>query len=174
LIERAIETASSAPSGANFQPWTFVAVSDPRLKRSIREAAEREEQTNYTKRMPREWLEALEPLGTNWEKPFLESAPWLVVVFSQSYTLTEQGGKRRHYYVPQSVGIACGLFIAAIHNMGLVTLTHTPSPMGFLSEILERPSNEKPYMLFPVGFPAENAVVPELAKKPLEAVSVWH
>lgn len=173
LIELAIETAASAPSGANRQPWKFVVISDPELKRRIRVAAEAEERQSYEERMPDEWLEALAPLGTGWRKPYLETAPWLVVVFSESYGRDESGGKIKNYYVQESVGIACGLFIAALRNMGLVTVTHTPSPMGFLSEILERPRNERPYILFPVGFPAEGARVPNIGKKDLAEVSVW-
>lgn len=173
LIELAIETAASAPSGANRQPWKFVVISDPELKRRIRVAAEAEERQSYEERMPDEWLEALAPLGTGWRKPYLETAPWLVVVFSESYGRDESGGRIKNYYVQESVGIACGLFIAALRNMGLVTVTHTPSPMGFLSEILERPRNERPYILFPVGFPAEGARVPNIGKKDLAEVSVW-
>jgi len=174
LIELAIRTASTAPSGAHRQPWRFVAVSDPALKRRIREAAEEEERANYEGgRFPDEWLEALAPLGTDWHKPHLEDAPWLVVVFEELFGYDEAGGKRKNYYVKESVGIACGLFIAALHHMGLVTLTHTPSPMRFLGEILGRPKNEKPYILFPVGFPAAGATVPDLRRKGLEEVAVW-
>lgn len=173
LVERAIQTASSAPSGAHRQPWTFVAVKEPALKTKIRIAAENEEKISYQSRMPEDWLEALAPLGTTWRKPFLETAPWLVVVFAQSYGFDPQGRKIKHYYVQESVGIACGFFIAALHWMGLSTLTHTPSPMGFLSRILERPSNERPYLLFPVGYPARNAKVPDLQRKSLDEVSVW-
>ncbi len=173
LIELAISTASSAPSGANRQPWKFVAISDPKLKAEIRRAAEKEEKTSYQGRMPDEWLEALRPLGTDWRKPFLETAPWIVVVFAEAHGINRDGTRRKNYYVAESVGIACGLFITAIHNMGLVTLTHTPSPMGFLSKILERPPNERPYILFPVGYPAPEAKVPDIAKKSLEEVVVW-
>lgn len=173
LVERAIATASTAPSGAHMQPWTFVAVSDADLKRQIREAAEAEERESYSGRMSEEWLEALAPLGTDWRKPFLETAPWLVVLFAQRYGLGPDGAKRKHYYVQESCGIAAGLFIAALHRVGLATLTHTPSPMRFLREILERPSNEAPYILFPVGFPAEGAEVPDLTRKPLRDVAVW-
>ena len=173
LIENAIATANSAPSGANRQPWTFVAVANPEVKRQIREAAEVEERENYEGgRMPPDWLEALAPLGTGWHKEFLEQAPWLVVVFAELHRPFE-GGIRKNYYVSESVGIACGLFIAAIHHMGLATLTHTPSPMGFLSKTLRRPAHEKPYILFPVGFPAENCTVPDIPKKPAEEVTVW-
>ena len=173
LIEQAIRTASTAPSGAHMQPWTFVAVSDPAVKRQIREAAEAEEKESYDGRMSDEWLDALAPLGTDWHKPFLETAPWLVVLFAQRYGLDADGCKRKHYYVQESCGIAAGLFIAALHHMGLATLTHTPSPMKFLREILERPANEVPYILFPIGFPAEDATVPDLTRKGLEEVAVW-
>lgn len=173
LIELAIRAASTAPSGAHRQPWKFVAVSNRELKRRIREEAEQEEKRSYKERMPEDWLQALEPLGTDWRKPFLESAPWLVVVFAESYGLDPNGSKVKNYYVQESVGIACGFFIAAVHSMGLATLTHTPSPMGFLSQILERPANERPYILFPVGFPAPSAAVPNLERKAVEDISVW-
>jgi nitroreductase len=174
LLETAVRTASSAPSGAHCQPWKFVMVADKALKRRIRVAAEEEERRNYEDRMPEEWLDALARLGTTWEKPFLETAPWLVVVFAESYGKNADGSKRKHYYVQESVGIACGLFIAALHNMGLVTLTHTPSPMGFLSEILDRPANERPYILFPVGYPVPDPKVPDLKRKELAEISIWH
>ena len=175
LIELAIETASTAPSGAHRQPWTFVAVDDPEIKRQIRVAAEREERENYDGgRLPPEWREALLPLGTDWRKPYLESAPWLVVVFAELYGHYPDGEKRKNYYVKESVGIACGLFIVALHHMGLQTLTHTPSPMRFLSSILGRPRNERPYILFPVGYAASEAEVPDLERKPLEEVAVWN
>lgn len=173
LIERAIQTASTAPSGAHIQPWTFVAVSDPKLKLRIREAAEEEERTSYGGRMSEEWLEALEPIGTDANKPFLETVPWIVVLFAQRSGFREDGSKRKHYYVQESCGIAAGFFIAALHEMGLATLTHTPSPMRFLSELLERPSNEAAYILFPVGYPADGTVVPDLQRKPLEDVVIW-
>ncbi len=174
LIETAIRAASTAPSGAHRQPWTFVAVSDPEVKRRIREAAEEEERTNYLGgRMPDEWLDAVAPLGTNWRKPHLEDAPWLVVVFAELFGVRSDGSKRKNYYVKESVGIACGLFIAALHEMGLATLTHTPSPMGFLAEILERPKQEKAYIVFPVGYPADDATVPDLERKSLDEVSVF-
>ncbi len=173
LIELAIRTASSAPSGANRQPWTFVAVSDAATKRRIREAVEQEERLSYEARMPQEWLEALEPLGTDWHKPYLETAPWLVVVFEQAHGVGEDGRTVKHYYVKESVGIACGFFIAALHQMGLATLTHTPSPMGFLARLLGRPDNERPYILFPVGYPAEGAVVPDIRKKGVDELCVW-
>ncbi len=175
LIELAIRTASTAPSGAHRQPWRFVAIADPALQREIRVAAEAEEHESYVGgRMPPEWREALEPLGTSWEKPFLETAPWLVVVFEELYGLRPDGGKRKNYYPKESVGIACGLFIAALHRMGLATLTHTPSPMAFLSRLLGRPANEKPFILFPVGYPAPDAEVPDLRRKSLEEIAVWH
>lgn len=173
LVELAIRTASTAPSGAHRQPWTFVAVSDPEVKRRIREAAEEEERAFYAERATPEWLEALAPIGTDWRKPFLETAPWLVVLFAQSYGVDDAGGKLKHYYVQESCGIAAGLFIASVHRMGLATLTHTPSPMRFLNEILGRPARERPYILFPVGHPSDDATVPDLARKPLEAVAVW-
>ncbi len=174
LIARAIQTAGTAPSGAHKQPWTFVAISDPVLKRQIRIAAEAEEKESYDSRMSVEWLRALMPMGTNWEKPFLETVPWIVVCFAQSYGIDKAGDKDKHYYVQESCGIACGMFISAIHHMGLTTLTHTPSPMRFLNEILGRPKNEKPYILFPVGFPTSDATVPDLERKPLDKIAVWH
>jgi nitroreductase len=174
LIELAIETASAAPSGAHRQPWRFVAVSDPATKRRIRAAAEEEERVSYLGgRMPPEWLAALLPLGTTWEKPYLEIVPWIVVVFEERYGLEADGSRRKNYYTTESVGIACGLFIAAIHRMGLATLTHTPSPMRFLAEILGRPANEKPLILFPVGYPAADCEVPDLERKRLDEVAVW-
>lgn len=175
-IELAIRTASTAPSGAHRQPWTFVSVDDAGIKRRIREAAEEEERKNYEGgRFPEEWLRALQPLGTHWRKPHLEDAPWLVVVFEELFGYEADGvTKRKNYYVKESVGIACGLFIAALHRMGLATLTHTPSPMRFLSDILGRPGNEKPYILFPVGYPAEGAQVPDLRRKSLDEVAVWN
>jgi nitroreductase len=174
LIETAIETASTAPSGANRQPWTFVAISNPEIKRQIRVAAEKEEHESYEGgRMPDTWRAALEPFGTDWRKPFLETVPWIVVVFEHTYGVTEDGQKQTNYYVKESVGIACGLFIAAVHQMGLATLTHTPSPMAFLSEILGRPQNERPFILFPVGFPADGVTVPDIRRKALDEVAVW-
>jgi iodotyrosine deiodinase len=169
-IEYAIRTAGAAPSGAHRQPWKFVIVDDPAIKRSIRLAAEKEEKESYDARFPPEWLEALAPLGTDYHKPFLEIAPYLVVVFKESYGLGEAGRKITNYYVNESVGIACGFFIAALHNMGLATVTHTPNPMGFLSQILQRPPNEKPYILFPVGYPADDARVPDLTRKPYDEI----
>ena len=174
LIARAIQVAGTAPSGAHRQPWRFVAVDDAALKKEIRQAAETEERESYERRMSDEWLEALAPLGTTWEKPFLEKAPWLVVCFAASYGVSAGGEKIKHYYVQESCGLACGFLIAALHQMGLATLTHTPSPMRFLSEILERPSNERPFILFPVGYPAEGAQVPDLERKPLEEIAQWN
>ena len=173
LVERAIQTASTAPSGAHMQPWTWVAVSDADLKRQIRQAAEEEERASYGGRMSDEWLDALAPLGTDWQKPFLETAPWIVVLFAQRYGLNDDGSRRKHYYVQESCGIAAGLFVAALHHMGLATLTHTPSPMRFLTEILDRPAGEAPFILFPVGYPSDGATVPDLTRKSLEEVAVW-
>jgi nitroreductase len=172
-IEFAIRTAGTAPSGAHQQPWTFVAISDPELKRRIREAAEREEYENYHGRMPAEWLEALAPLGTDEHKAHLTDAPWLVVVFRKSYGVAADGSKRPYYYTQESIGIATGFFIAAVHMMGLVTLTHTPNPMGFLSELLKRPANEKPYLILPVGYPSPDARVPDIERLPLTAIASW-
>ncbi len=174
LIELAIKSASTAPSGAHRQPWRFVAVSDPATKRAIRVAAEAEERHSYEGgRMPPDWIEALAPLGTDWRKPFLETVPWLVVVFEQVHGVDDAGHARKNYYVKESAGIACGMFIAAIHHMGLATLTHTPSPMKFLSQILGRPASERPFILFPVGYPADEVRVPDLRRKSLEEVAVW-
>lgn len=172
LIERAIMTAATAPSGANRQPWRFVAVASPNIKREIRMAAEKEEKQSYAGRMPQEWLDALADLGTDWHKEFLETAPWIVVCFAQLWE-PANGRRLKNYYVQESCGIACGLFIAAIQNMGLATLTHTPSPMGFLAEILERPKNERPFMLFPVGYPADDCTVPTISRKSLDEVAIW-
>lgn len=175
LVELAIRTASTAPSGAHRQPWRFVAISDPETQRAIRIAAEREEHESYEGgRMPRDWLDALEPLGTDWRKPYLETVPWLVVVFAELWGVAPDGSKVKNYYVKESVGLACGLFIAALHQMGLATLTHTPSPMAFLSEILGRPRNEKPFILFPVGYPADDAQVPTIERKALDQVATWN
>jgi iodotyrosine deiodinase len=174
LIEAAIAAAHSAPSGANRQPWHFVAVADPAVKREIRVAAEAEERAFYESgKTPAEWLSALAPLGTGWQKPFLETAPWLVAVFKEVHGLAPDGGKVTNYYVNESVGIACGLFVTAVHLSGLATLTHTPQPMRFLNRILRRPDNERPYILFPVGYPAPGCTVPAITKKPLDAVVTW-
>lgn len=174
VIENLILTASSAPSGAHKQPWTFCAVSDALIKKQIREAAEIEEKINYTSRMSDTWLEDLEPFGTNWQKPFLEIAPWLLVVFKKSYDLSANGTKKKNYYVNESVGIATGFLLTAIHQAGLVALTHTPSPMNFLEKILQRPANEKAFLLIPVGYPAPDARVPNLSRKGLEEVAVFY
>lgn len=174
FIELAIRTASTAPSGAHRQPWRFVAISDPELKRQIRVAAEEEERASYEGRMSAEWLEALAPLGTDWHKPFLEIVPWIVVIFEEVHGVTAEGQPRKNFYVKESVGIACGLFIAALHAMGLVTLTHTPSPMAFLSRLLGRPDHERPFILFPIGYPAATAQVPNLRRKELDEIAVWH
>jgi iodotyrosine deiodinase len=168
LIEIAVSTANTAPSGAHQQPWTFVAVSDPGIKHRIRLAAEEEERENYEGgRLPDAWRQAIAPLGTTSDKAFLDVVPWIVVVFAQKSTPMPDGSLRKNYYVNESVGIACGLFIASLHSMGLATLTHTPNPMGFLTEILGRPASERPYILFPVGYPAPGCEVPDLARKPL-------
>lgn len=173
LIEIAIRTANSAPSAANRQPWTFVAVSNAKVKREIRIAAETEEYENYEGgRMPPDWLTAVAPLGRGWSSQFLETAPWLVVVFSETYHPLGRS-IRRNYFVSESVGIACGFFIAALHRMGLSTLTHTPVPMGFLSKVLKRPPQEKPFIMFPVGYAAGKCRVPEITKKDLREVSEW-
>ena len=174
LVELAIAAANTAPSGANRQPWHFVAVSDPALKAEIRRAAEAEEREFYEGgRAPPEWLAALAPLGTDWQKPFLETAPWLVVVFKQVHALGSDGAKLTNYYVNESVGIACGFFIAALQEIGLATLTHTPQPMRFLGRILDRPDNERPFILFPVGYPAPGCQVPAISKRSVAEVSTW-
>lgn len=170
VIATCIEAAATAPSGANLQPWKFVVVKDPAIKREIRIAAEKEEYENYHGRMPEEWLRALAPLQTDWHKEFLEIAPLLIVVFKEDYGIAPDGSHVTHYYVSESVGIASGFLLAALNAAGLATLTHTPSPMGFLREILGRPKNEKPFLLIPVGYPAEGCVVPDIRKKPLAEV----
>lgn len=171
VIESALRTAATAPSGANQQPWTFVAIGDPALKARIRAAAEEEEKAFYAGRAGEEWLDALAPLGTDWEKPFLETAPWLIVIFQQRWGVAPDGQRVKHYYAPESVGIATGFLIAALHQAGLATLTHTPAPMGFLSEICERPDNEKAVILLVVGKAAEGCLVPAIGKKPFDAVA---
>ncbi|MFQ5537709.1 MAG: nitroreductase family protein [Gemmatimonadota bacterium] len=171
IIETCILTAATAPSGANRQPWRFVAVSDPEVKRKIRLAAEEEERAFYRERAPEEWLEALEPLGTDEHKPFLEEAPWLIAIFAESFGRDEEGRRIKNYYVGESVGIATGMLITACHHAGLATLTHTPSPMKFLNEILGRPDNERPFLVLVVGHPAEGATVPEITKKTLDEVA---
>ncbi len=174
IIEDLIKTASTAPSGANKQPWNFCVVANADIKKQIRIAAEKEEKESYEHRMSDEWLQDLKKLGTNWEKPFLETAPYLIIVFRKIYDKTDTKEKTLNYYVQESVGIACGILIAAIHQAGLVTLTHTPSPMNFLAKILDRPENEKPYLLLPVGYPAKDASVPDIKRKVLGDVSKWY
>ena len=171
IIYNCIQTAASAPSGANKQPWQFVVVKDPAVKVKIRQAAELEEKEFYRHRATKEWLEDLNQFGTDWHKPFLDIAPYLIVVFKQAYDIKDDGSQRKNYYVNESVGIASGFLLAALHHAGLATLTHTPSPMNFLGEILNRPPNEKAFLLIPVGYPAADTTVPELIKKPLEEVS---
>ena len=173
LIEHAIRTAGTAPSGAHQQPWTFVAVSDPVVKRELRDAAEREEHKFYHGKAPPGWIEALLPLGTDEHKPHLTDAPWVVVLFRKTYGLSADGSRSTYYYTDESCGIAAGFFIAAIHQMGLVTLTHTPNPMGFLRDLLGRPVNEKAMLVMPVGYPAADARVPDLSRKPIEEIAVW-
>lgn len=173
IIENCIRAAGTAPNGANLQPWHFVAIADPNIKRKIRVAAEEEERIFYEKRAPKEWLQALQPLGTDWRKPFLEIAPYLIAIFAQSYGVTPDGNRVKNYYVQESVGIATGFLITALHHAGLATLTHTPSPMGFLNEILKRPPNEKPYLLLVVGYPADDAMVPDISKKPLDEIATF-
>lgn len=173
IIEQAILAAGGAPSGANLQPWHFVAVHDPELKRAIRVAAEEEEREFYASRATPEWIEDLAPLGTDAEKPFLERAPWLIAIFAEKWRQLPNGARRTNYYVPESVGIATGFLIAALHHAGLATLTHTPSPMGFLQRILERPPSEKPFLLLVVGHPADGARVPALDKKPLDQFATF-
>jgi iodotyrosine deiodinase len=175
VIEAAIATAGTAPSGANLQPWHFVAIGDAdrTLRARIRDGAEEEERDFYEHRAPQEWLDALAPLGTDWRKPFLEDAPWLIAVFVRPHGLAPDGRIVKHYYAVESVGIATGLLIASLHQAGLVTLTHTPSPMGFLNELLGRPSYERPFLLLVVGHPAPGAQVPDIARKPLEDIASW-
>jgi iodotyrosine deiodinase len=171
IIEACLRAAGSAPSGANQQPWQFVAVGDPALKQRIRAGAEAEEREFYRRRAPREWLAALAPLGTGADKPFLEIAPWVIAIFYKAYELDAQGRKRKVYYPLDSTGIATGMLIAALHVAGLATLTHTPSPMAFLNEMLGRPANERPFLLLVVGHPAPDATVPDIARKPLSAIA---
>jgi nitroreductase len=173
IIEDCIRIAGSAPSGANQQPWHFVAVSDPGIKREIRIAAEKEEHEFYTKRAPQEWLDALAPLGTDEVKAYLESAPYLIAVFAQNYAPLPDGRKMKMYYSTESVGIATGMLISAVHMAGLVSLTHTPSPMGFLNGILRRPPEERPFLLLVVGYPEKDASVPDISKKPLEEIATF-
>lgn len=173
VINHIILSGSTAPSGAHKQPWTFCAIANSEIKKAIREAAEKEEYDSYHGRMSERWIKDLEPIGTDWKKPFLEEAPWLIIAFKRVYEMIE-GEKRNNYYVNESVGIACGMLISAIHNAGLVTLTHTPSPMNFLSDILKRPDNERPFLLLPVGYPKDEVYVPDLKRKPLEEIAKFY
>jgi len=173
LIENAIATAGTAPSGANQQPWTFVVVTDPLVKARIRAAAEQEERLLYERRATQEYLDAIEPIGTDWQKPHITDAPYVIAVFEQPWGYDENGEKRKHYYVRESVGIAVGFLLASLHAAGLAALTHSPAPMGFLSKILDRPENERPLLLIPVGFPADGATVPTLAKKPFDEIATF-
>jgi iodotyrosine deiodinase len=173
VIADCLLAAGTAPNGANLQPWHFVVVSDPQVKRQIREGAEQEEREFYSKRAPKEWLEALEPFGTDHHKPYLEIAPYLIVIFAKSYGLLPDGRRVKNYYVSESVGIATGMLITAIHNAGLASLTHTPSPMGFLNQILNRPKNERPFLILVVGYPASDALVPEIEKQPLNDIATF-
>ena len=170
IIKNCIKSASTAPSGANKQPWHFVIVKDPKIKRKIRKAAEIEEKEFYGRRAPKEWLDDLNQFGTDWNKPFLEEAPYLIVIFSKKFDINDDGTNKKNYYVSESVGIASGLLLTALHNAGLVTLTHTPSPMAFLSDVLNRPPSDKPYLIIPVGFPSENAKVPNIKKKTFKEI----
>jgi len=171
IIEDCLRAAGTAPNGANKQPWHFTVVSNPAVKKEIRQAAEEEEKEFYENRATEEWLEALAPLGTDASKPFLEDAPYLIAIFSKSYGLKENGDKETFYYVKESVGIATGILITAIHNAGLASLTHTPSPMGFLNDVLDRPQNERPFLLLVVGYPKEDVKVPDITKKPLDEIA---
>ena len=173
IIEECLRAAGTAPNGANMQPWHFVVVSDPDVKKQIREGAEKEEREFYERRASEEWLEALAPLGTDWHKPFIEDAPYLIVIFGLSNTILPDGEKRKNYYVTESVGIATGILITAIHNAGLASLTHTPSPMAFLNKILGRPANERPFLGLVVGYPAENTTVPDISKKSLDEITTF-
>lgn len=181
IIENLVLAAATAPSGAHKQPWTFCIVSNQEIKKQIRIAAEKEEQESYSGRMSKEWLEDLAPIGTDWQKPFLETAPWLIIVFKRSYEFSTSAGadqepvkKHQNYYVTESVGLACGFLLTAIHHAGLVALTHTPSPMNFLITVLKRPENEKPFLLIPVGYAAEDCWVPNLKRKELDEVAVFY
>lgn len=171
VIKHVVLSAGTAPSGAHKQPWTFCIVRAAELKKKIREAAEKEEYESYTNRMSDEWLEDLKPMATDWQKPFIETVPWIVVVFKRAFEYNEDGSKHQNYYVNESVGIACGMLIQAIHSVGLATLTHTPSPMNFLTQILGRPDNERPYLLLPVGYPASGTQVPKLERKSFEEMA---
>lgn len=173
VIENILLSASTAPSGAHKQPWTFCVVKNPDVKKQIRIAAEKEEKESYENRMTDEWLKDLQPIGTDWHKPFLETAPYLIVVFKRSYEFDSNHQKHQNYYVTESCGIACGFLLTAIHDAGLVALTHTPSPMNFLTKILNRPENEKPFLLIPVGYPADECWVPDLKRKSIDEICVW-
>jgi iodotyrosine deiodinase len=173
IIETCLRAAGTAPSGANFQPWHFVVVASPALKREIRQAAEAEEREFYTRRAPQDWLDALAPIGTDADKPFLETAPYLIAIFVQPYQLLPDGSKVKHYYVTESVGIATGILITALHHAGLATLTHTPSPMNFLNTLLDRPAHERPFLLLVTGYPADDARVPDIHKKPLDEIATF-
>ncbi len=173
IIENIILSASTAPSGAHKQPWMFCVVKNPELKKQIRIAAEKEDKESYENRMTDEWLKDLQPIGTDWHKPFLETAPYLIIVFKRSYELENNNYKHQNYYVTESCGIACGVLLTAIHDAGLAALTHTPSPMNFLSKILNRPENEKPFLLIPGGYPAEECWVPDLKRKNISTICVW-
>jgi iodotyrosine deiodinase len=174
VMDNIIKAASTAPSGAHKQPWTFCVVTNPELKKQIREAAEKEEYDSYNGRMSEEWMEDLKPLGTDWHKPFLEIAPYLIIVFKKAYDLDKEGKKRNNYYVNESVGLAAGFLLAAIHDAGLVALTHTPSPMNFLSKLLKRPENERPFLLIPVGYPVQETYVPKIKRKQLSDIAVFY
>ena len=174
VIELIIKTASTAPSGANKQPWNFCVVTNPEVKAKIREAAEKEEYENYHGRMSDDWLDDLKKFGTDWHKDFLTTAPYIIVAFKKAYDLDAEGKKEKNYYVNESIGLACGMLISAIHHAGLVTVTHTPSPMNFLQKVLERPDNERPFLLLPVGYPAGGAEVPVITRKGLGEMSVWY
>ncbi|MEM6358935.1 MAG: nitroreductase family protein [Bacteroidota bacterium] len=174
VIENILLSASAAPSGANKQPWTFCAISNAELKSKIRAAAEKEEYESYNGRMSDEWMEDLKKFQTDWHKPFIDIAPYIIIVFKKAYDVDEQGNKHNNYYVNESVGLAAGFLLAAIHNAGLVALTHTPSPMNFLAKILERPTNERPVFLIPVGYPAEDTYVPKLSRKGLDEIAVFY
>ncbi len=173
IIEECLLTAGTAPNGANLQPWQFVVVSDPKVKHELRVEAEKEEEEFYNRRAPQEWLDALAPLGTDEHKPFLETAPYLIAIFGKTHSTLPDGRRVKNYYVNESVGIATGFLITALHNAGLISLTHTPSPMGFLNAILNRPSDEKPFLLLVTGFPADEAQVPIIQKKPLEEIATF-
>lgn len=173
LIEQCLLAAGSAPSGANLQPWQFVVVADPAIKHTIRVEAEKEEQTFYNGRAPQEWLDALAPLGTDAHKPFLEIAPWLIAIFEKTHSRLDDGRRVKNYYVGQSTGIACGMLITALHHAGLATLTHTPSPMSFLNQILKRPKEERPFLLLVAGYPAAGVKVPDIGRKPLEQIATF-